>query len=120
MRTIVAVVIAIATIMGVTGVAYTSSEKDEAALDVLIGGPENVDENIPDCLYQSSVQGGTPPYSYVWKKDGNQIGTADTVLVNTGTSDFTLTLDVTDSGSDSGSDQLNVDVISGGGPCFDG
>lgn len=88
-----------------------------ATLDVAIGGPANAGEN-EDCTYVASSD-GTPPHTFSWKRDGQFVSSDSVYETNTGTSDFFLRLDVTDANQDTGFDTLTVDVISGGGPCFD-
>lgn len=48
------------------------------------------------CSYSTILQGGTGPYSYVWEKDGVQIGTGPGVAVFVGSTSFDLTVVVTD------------------------
>lgn len=48
------------------------------------------------CSYSTFLEGGTGPYSYVWEKDGVQVGTDPGVTVFVGSTSFDLTVVVTD------------------------
>ena len=71
------------------------------------------------CFYDSAVSGGTGIYSYVWRRNGVQIGTGSGVNVWTGDlSRYTLRLNVSDTGGADGFDQLSATVSSQAPPCF--
>lgn len=46
------------------------------------------------CTWTAVVQGGTPPYRYVWRRDGVIVGNAQTYSANTGSTGFALTVEV--------------------------
>lgn len=80
------------------------------SLNVTIFGPTMVPPD-QSCFYSSTVSGGTGIYSYVWRRNGVQIGTGSSVNVWTGDlSSYTLRLDVSDSGGADGSDELSATV----------
>jgi Bacterial Ig-like domain (group 2) len=60
-------------------------------------GPNSVRPNV-NCEWMGAVNGGIPPYTWVWKVNGNVVPSADNDIyyVNTGSS-FTLRAEVTDS-----------------------
>lgn len=80
-------------------------------LDVSIAGPTRIRPEAI-CSWEAVVSGGTPPYSYNWYNDGIHRGSG---RYYTGGKDpgsmrdwFLLRVDVTDSGSSSGSDTFTV------------
>jgi hypothetical protein len=84
---------------------------------ITISGP---DEVKPDefCRYFGSTSAGDPPYTFYWYKGLQYLGQGPEILVATGTSSFTLRLDVLAAGGRSGSKTMNVTVTSGAMPCF--
>jgi hypothetical protein len=78
--------------------------------DAEIWGPDQVPENVSTCEWTANVTGGTTPYSYQWKRDGQLVGTSSSYSGDTGTADFQLEVTVTDSESETDSDALYVDV----------
>ena len=61
-----------------------------------IAGQETPKANV-SCIYQASIsQGHGPSYSYLWRKNGQQVGTGSSVYLFVGNTESTLTLSVTD------------------------
>lgn len=85
-------------------------------LSVDINGPSNVQPNA-SCYWSSTVSGGNSPYSYSWTKDGSDVGSESDITLDTGTSSFTLKLDVTDVAGTTGSDEMNITVDSNAPQC---
>lgn len=78
---------------------------------VRITGHSEVPPN-EDCTWWADPWGGVSPYSYEWYKDGVPVDSLDHLTINTGTSDFTLKLDVQDHIGNTGSDTKSVTVTS--------
>ncbi len=88
------------------------------SLNVTIFGPTMVPPD-ESCFYDSAVSGGTGIYSYVWRRNGVQIGSDSYVTVWTGDlSRYTLRLNVSDTGGADGFDQLSATVNSQAPPCL--
>lgn len=86
------------------------------SLSVGITGPTSVK---PDtyCTWSATVSGGTPPYSYSWTQNSMPVGSDSWVDVYTGTSNFSLSVTVTDGAGSWGSAQGSVTVTSGAPMC---
>ena len=74
-------------------------------------GPTEMQPNS-QCFYASTVSGGTGTYSYEWRQDGTPVGTESSVTVSSSgyVSSFYLSLDVSDTGGNGGSDQITVQI----------
>jgi ABC-type glycerol-3-phosphate transport system substrate-binding protein len=69
--------------------------------------------------FHSVWSGGHGPYTYKWYRNGVLISTAPSITINVGTTDFLLTLKITDACGDVLTDSHTVYVDSfggGGGP----
>ncbi len=85
---------------------------------ITISGSSRVKPNT-FCTYFGSTSAGDPPYTFYWYKGSQQfLGQGPEILVATGTSSFTLRLDVLAAGGRSGSKTMNVTVTSGARQCF--
>jgi hypothetical protein len=84
---------------------------------VTIDGPDFVKPNAI-CSWFASASGGTPPYTFMWYKNGVYQTTGSELTLNTESSGFTLRLDVTDSQQQTGSTTMVVTVNSGAMECF--
>lgn len=78
---------------------------------VRITGNSEVPPN-EDCTWWADPWGGVSPYSYAWYRNGVPVGSSVNLTINTGTSDFTLKLDVEDHIGNTGSDTKSVTVTS--------
>lgn len=78
---------------------------------VRITGNSEVPPN-EDCTWWADPWGGVSPYNYAWYRDGVPVGSSVNLTINTGTSDFTLKLDVVDHIGNTGSDTKSVTVTS--------
>ncbi len=67
------------------------------ALTASISGPSVVFTNQSQ-TWNSVVTGGVTPYTYQWYKDATPVGTGASLAMNTGWTNFSLRLDVTDGG----------------------
>ena len=87
-------------------------------LAVLITGPDEVlpDLDTEDCLWTSSVFGGSGPKTYEWKRDNQTVGSYYWYTGETGSVDFDLNIFVSDSTATT-SDVINVTVDSGSPTC---
>jgi len=68
------------------------------ALTASISGPSVVFTNQSQ-TWNSVVTGGVTPYTYQWYKDATPVGTGASLAMNTGWTNFSLRLDVTDAAS---------------------
>jgi hypothetical protein len=74
-------------------------------------GFDEVQPNVPNCFFSSTATGGNGNYTYLWKKNGQTVGTnAPSLYLPTGTSDFILSLTVSEPGFSTGSAELHVTV----------
>lgn len=81
---------------------------------VTIVGPSTVEQHVA-CTWESSVSGGTSPFTYVWKRDGQVVSTGSSYSTSdVGTSDFQLDLKVTDADSQNGLDSEFITVQGSG------
>jgi len=81
----------------------------------ILGGSE-VLPNIGSCYFYALASGGNGSYSYQWKKNGTPIGSdSPDLYVSTGTSDFTLSVTISEFGFTTGEDEHYV-TVSGGAP----
>jgi hypothetical protein len=85
---------------------------ETATVSVTIDGPTDVPANT-ECEWKANVNGGLPPYSYEWLRDGITVSTTDSYTADTGTNDFRLDLEVVDGRSDIDTDVIFVTVTSG-------
>lgn len=80
-------------------------------ITVSILGSDEVPPNVPNCFFTSTAYGGNGDYTYVWKKNGQVVGTdSPDLYISTGASDFTLTITVSEPGFASASASLSVTV----------
>jgi hypothetical protein len=88
-------------------------------LGVIIGmtNPNFVKPNV-DCSWFASASGGTTPYLFRWYKNGVYQTSGIELMFNTGTSNFTLRLDVVDARSQTGSKTMSVTVSSSAMTCL--
>ncbi len=86
-------------------------------LTVSISGPTPVRTNQTTCTWTANAAGGVLAYSYAWKKNGSSVGTNSQFLTlpSTGTTSFTLQVDVTDAEHALKTSTLSVSV-SGAAP----
>ncbi len=89
------------------------------SLSVSIVGPSLVRTNQTTCTWTAQVSGGVLAYTYAWKKNGVAIGSNSPYLqlASTGTSSFTLSVDVTDAESTLRSKSLAVTVSGSAAAC---
>jgi subtilisin family serine protease len=80
------------------GYGLVDAVKAVGALDAKISGPTTVFANQTQ-TWNSVVTGGVTPYAYQWYKDGSPVGTGASLTMNTGSTSFSLRLDVTDAAS---------------------
>lgn len=78
-------------------------------IDVTIQGPPTVRPGTT-CYYSMTQTGGTGPFDYEWYKDSTLIGTTTHALVNTGSTDFQLSMHVEDSFQNGGVDQIQINL----------
>jgi hypothetical protein len=101
---------------GFSRLSYFEDELGEdlptAILKVTIIGPTEVQPHEV-CEWEADVDGGIPPYSYKWYRDGDLVSTQYNYLTyDTGDSgtDWDLWVDVTDSGQIVNSDRITIYV----------
>jgi len=99
------------------GIPNADAALNYVPLSATINGPNSVQPNV-NCYYWSTVSGGTPPYSYLWSMNGAPISTASDVTVSTGTSNFTLKLEVWATAGAYASKTKSVTVSSGAQQCL--
>lgn len=87
-----------------------------AGLRAKISGPSNVQPNTT-CRWTAWVDGGAGGFTYEWRRFWEVVGTRQEVFLDTGTTEFYLTLTVTDAWGDIVEDVLNVSVSSWAGEC---
>ena len=90
-------------------------------LTVSISGPASVKPNAW-CTWWGDASGGTTPYTFKWYKDAallkTEVGSSSELTINTGSANFVLKLEATDSGSGSGNSTKTVTVTSSAMECF--
>lgn len=79
-----------------------------------ITGLYEVQEHV-SCSWDSDVSGGTGPYTYAWRREGQLVSTSWSYSTSdTGTTDFSLTLEVTDANDADAFDSRTVQVEGAG------
>lgn len=89
--------------------ALDYEDGDGVIESVDINGSTIVKPNV-NCTWFADVDGGTSPLTYQWYKNGSPVGTDQEESIATGTSSFTLIVDVEDHFGESMSDTLAVTV----------
>lgn len=107
----------------VDGITGSRTVTVTSPLTVTISGSSTAHSGDYECFFWASASGGTGSgYSYSWSVSGGGWGTpSGDTWTGGGTSDFTLSVTVTDSGSGQAYDSHFVDVVSPGSPlsqCF--
>jgi hypothetical protein len=82
-----------------------------------ITGPTAI-QPLATCSWVANPAGGTPPYTYLWVRNGNPVGTESVYTAGMeGLSSFTLLLEVRDSGTGFAWKQISISNT-GTGECF--
>jgi Subtilase family len=82
-----------------------------------LDGPSMVQPN-QQCTWWASATGGVTPYTFKWYKNGVYKGTGTEIMLATGSSPFTLRLDLRDGASQTESTSLSVSISGAADPCF--
>ncbi|MGQ0765937.1 MAG: S8 family serine peptidase [Gemmatimonadota bacterium] len=87
-----------------------------APLSASIGGPTTVKRNN-QCTWNASVSGGMTPYIYKWTRNSILVGTEADLIIDVGTSSFTLDLEVADASGVKRSPSAWITVVTSGANC---
>lgn len=86
--------------------------------NVILTGPASARPNT-QCLWQASVSGGVPPFTYSWTINGSPVGGSSPQLVwTTGSTAFTIAVRVDGVNGASVSKQKSVSVAAGAPMCY--
>jgi hypothetical protein len=82
------------------------------AVQADLAGPSEV-YAYRSCTWYAQATGGAPPYQYQWYRDGSPVGTSSSYTANSGGSDFSVSVWVTDNVGMSQFRSLDVAVVPG-------
>jgi subtilisin family serine protease len=86
------------------------------SLDIVGQSPVRPDDY---CLWWAQVSGGTPPYTaYNWYRNGIWVASGSSVFLATGTSSFTLRVDVEDSWHQTATTSRSITISGSAQYCF--
>ena len=84
---------------------------------VFIDGPAQVEPN-DTCIWYAMVSGGSEPYSYEWRRNGDLVGTSSEYTASDFSSSFDLVVSVGDASGAARQAGIQVTVESGVGACY--